>query len=55
MCTVSGDVCAGDGGGCVGRVVMALQCLGEQKQWEVRHASLMAVQHLLAARTVSFK
>ncbi|CAI8034567.1 TATA-binding protein-associated factor 172, partial [Geodia barretti] len=37
--------------GVVGRVVSVLQCLGEQQQWEVRHASLMAVQHLLAART----
>ena len=39
--------------GVVGRVVTVLQCLGEQQQWEVRHASLMAIQHLLAARTVS--
>ena len=39
--------------GVVGKVVMVLRCLGEQEQWEVRHASLMGIQHLLAARTVS--
>ena len=43
----------GMGEGVVGRVVMVLRYLGEQQQWEVRHASLMGIQHLLAARTVS--
>ena len=37
----------------VRRVVMVLWYLGEQQQWEVRHASLMGIQHFLAARTVS--
>lgn len=39
--------------GVVGKVVIVLRCLGEQQQWEVRHAALMGIQHLLAARTVS--
>ena len=29
-----------------------LLLLASQSQWEVRHASLMGMQHLLAARTV---
>ena len=37
----------------VDRVVAVLLTLAGQKQWEVRHASLMGMQHLLAARTVS--
>ena len=34
-------------------VVATLLKLAAQEQWEVRHASLMGIQHLLAARTVS--
>ena len=34
-------------------VVTTLLKLAAQEQWEVRHASLMGIQHLLAARTVS--
>ena len=34
-------------------VVSTLLKLAAQDQWEVRHASLMGIQHLLAARTVS--
>ena len=34
-------------------VVGTLLNLAAQEQWEVRHASLMGIQHLLAARTVS--
>lgn len=34
-------------------VVSTLLKLAAQEQWEVRHASLMGIQHLLAARTVS--
>ena len=34
-------------------VVTTLLSLAAQDQWEVRHASLMGMQHLLAARTVS--
>ena len=34
-------------------VVDTLLKLAAQEQWEVRHASLMGIQHLLAARTVS--
>ncbi len=30
-----------------------LLLLASESQWEVRHASLMGMQHLLAARTVS--
>ncbi len=30
-----------------------LLLLVSESQWEVRHASLMGMQHLLAARTVS--
>ena len=30
-----------------------LLLLAAESQWEVRHASLMGMQHLLAARTVS--
>ena len=30
----------------------ALLLLAREEQWEVRHASLMGMQHLLAARTV---
>ena len=37
----------------VERVVSLLLVLAGQEQWEVRHASLMGVQHLLAARSVS--
>ena len=37
----------------VGRVVEVLLSLSAQQEWEVRHASLMGIQHLLAARTVS--
>lgn len=33
-------------------VVGILLQLAAQEQWEVRHASLMGIQHLLAARTV---
>ena len=31
-----------------------LLLLASERQWEVRHASLMGIQHLLAARTVWF-
>ena len=34
-------------------VVATLLKLAAQDKWEVRHASLMGMQHLLAARTVS--
>ena len=37
----------------VEKVVSTLLQLAAQEQWEVRHASLMGIQHLLAARTVS--
>ena len=37
----------------VQRTVELLLQLVAQEQWEVRHASLMGVQHLLAARSVS--
>ena len=37
----------------VDHVMEVLLTLAGQKQWEVRHASLMGMQHLLAARTVS--
>ena len=37
----------------VGSVVELLLVLAREGQWEVRHASLMGTQHLLAARTVS--
>lgn len=30
-----------------------LLLLASQQQWELRYASLMGIQHLLAARTVS--
>ena len=33
-------------------VVGVLLVLVRQEQWEVRHAALMGIQHLLAARTV---
>ena len=35
-------------------VVSLLLTLASQEQWEIRHASLMGIQHLLAARSVSF-
>ena len=38
---------------CVTPLVSLLLVLASQEQWEVRHAALMATQHLLAARTVS--
>ena len=37
----------------VHETVGVLLTLAGQQQWEVRHASLMGIQHLLAARTVS--
>lgn len=37
----------------VHKTVAVLLILAGQEQWEVRHASLMGIQHLLAARTVS--
>ena len=37
----------------VDQVVAVLLTLVGQERWEVRHASLMGIQHLLAARTVS--
>ena len=37
----------------VDQVVVVLLTLVGQERWEVRHASLMGIQHLLAARTVS--
>ena len=37
----------------VSRSVGVLLVLAGQQQWEVRHASLMGIQYLLAARTVS--
>ena len=40
--------------GNVGHVVELLLVLAREGQWEVRHASLMGTQHLLAARTVSW-
>ena len=35
------------------RVVDILLILGQQDLWEVRHATLMGLQHVLAARMVS--
>lgn len=35
------------------RTSSILLLLAGREQWEVRHASLMGIQHLLAARTVS--
>ena len=40
--------------GNVGHVVELLLVLAREGQWEVRHASLMGTQHLLAARTDLF-
>ena len=37
----------------VKHTVAVLVTLASQEQWEVRYASLMGMQHLLAARTVS--
>ncbi len=36
----------------IAQMTNVLVLLASQSQWEVRHASLMGIQHLLAARTV---